>query len=308
MSHTPVMVSQTLTYLLHEDPRIIVDCTVGAGGHAEAVLESHPSVRLIGIDRDPTALRVAKDRLARFGSRVRLVHGVYSDLDRALNEEGRADGVLLDLGLSSMQLDDPGRGFSYSVDEPLDMRMSQTGITAADWLAGAEVSDIAEVFRRNADVRQAKRIAPAVKAAVDAGAMRTTGDLKTVVQKTLGSRATPAELSRVFQAVRIKVNDELNQLDSFFGGLVGCMNPGGRIVVISYHSLEDRVVKSYFKLQSASCTCPPEAPVCTCARSPVLRVLTRRVVKPTAAEVAENVRARSARLRAAEVLRVEREQ
>jgi 16S rRNA (cytosine1402-N4)-methyltransferase len=308
MFHTAVMVPQTLTYLLHDNSRIILDGTIGAGGHAEAVLDRNSGVRLIGVDRDPTALRLAKDRLSRFGDRVRLVHGVFPDLDQVLQGEGRVDGVLLDLGLSSMQLDDPGRGFSYSTDDALDMRMSQSGVTAREWLEGADVREIADAFRQNADIRRAKRIAGAVKAASEAGVLRTTGDLKAVVEKTLGSGASPSELSRVFQAIRIRVNDELILLDRFLGTVIGHMNPGGRIVVISYHSLEDRTVKSFFKLQSATCSCPPEMPVCTCARSPALRVLTRRVVRPTSDEVAANVRARSAKLRAAEVLRAEREQ
>jgi 16S rRNA (cytosine1402-N4)-methyltransferase len=303
MKHTPVMISQVLTFLLHENSRIILDGTVGAGGHAEAVLERHSGVRLVGVDRDPTALRIAEDRLARFGDRVRLVQGVYTDLETVLSGVGRVDGVLLDLGLSSMQLDDPGRGFSYSSEGGLDMRMSQSGRTAREWLEDTEASEVATVLRRNGDVRRAKRIARALKAASDAGELRSTADLRTVVEKALGTGTKPSELSRVFQAIRIQVNDELNLLDRFLGAIIGHMNPGGRIVVISYHSLEDRTVKSFFKLQSATCICPPGVPVCTCSHSPALRVLTRRVVKPSNEEVAANVRSRSAKLRAAEALR-----
>lgn len=308
MPHSAVMIPQVLKYLLHDESTTIFDGTVGAGGHAEAILMRRPDIRLIGVDRDPTALRLARDRLTRFEDRVRLVQGFFHDLDRNLSGERRVDGVLLDLGLSSMQLDDSGRGFSYLTDDLLDMRMSQTGDTARDWLAGADVAEIAHALKRYADVRRAKRVAGAIKTAADEGEMNTTDDLKSAVERALGAGATPSEMSRVFQAVRIQVNDELNLLDRFLANAIGHLNPDGRIVIISYHSLEDRAVKSFFKLQSATCTCPPEAPVCTCARSPALRVLTRRVVKPAEDEVAANVRARSARLRAAEVLRAEREQ
>jgi 16S rRNA (cytosine1402-N4)-methyltransferase len=307
MQHTPVMVSEVLTFLLHDNSRIILDGTLGAGGHAEAVLDSRPDVQLIGVDRDPTALRLAEDRLARFAQRVRLVQGVYSELDAVLEGSGRVDGVLLDLGVSSMQLDDPSRGFSYSADGRLDMRMSQSGRTAREWLEDAEVSDVARALRQNGDVRRAKRIARALKNAADAGGLRFTGELKAAVETALGSVARPSELSRVFQAIRIQVNDELNLLDKFFSAVIGHVNPGGRIVVISYHSLEDLTTKSFFKLQSAKCICPPGVPVCNCTHSPTLRVLTRRVVKPSAEEIAANVRSRSARLRAGEVLRAERE-
>jgi 16S rRNA (cytosine1402-N4)-methyltransferase len=307
MEHTPVMVSQVLTFLLHEHSKTILDGTLGAGGHAEAILDSRPAIRLIGIDRDPTALRLAESRLARFGDRVRLSLGVFSDLDAVLRGDGPVDGVLLDLGLSSVQLDDPVRGFSYSADGELDMRMSRSGMTAREWLERAEASEIATVLRRNGDVRRARRVAQAIRAAADAGDMRHTAELRAAVERALGAGASPAELSRVFQAIRIHVNDELHMLDRFLETVLGHVNPGGRIVIISYHSLEDRSVKSFFKLQSATCICPPDAPVCTCARSPALRVLTRRVVKPSEEEVAANVRARSARLRAAEVLSTGRE-
>jgi 16S rRNA (cytosine1402-N4)-methyltransferase len=303
MKHTPVMVSQVLTYLPQKKLRIVLDGTVGAGGHAEALLESHSGLQLIGVDRDPTALRLARDRLARFGNRVRLIQGLYSDLGTILSGVGRVDGVLLDLGLSSMQLDEPARGFSYSSEGQLDMRMSQAGRTAGEWLQGAEVTEVATVLRRYGEIRQAKRIARVIKAAVDAGDVRSTTDIRAAVERALGATVKPADLSRVFQAIRIHVNDELELLEQFLGSILDFMNPGGRIVVISYHSLEDRAVKSFFKIQSATCICPPGTPVCTCARSPALRVLTPRVVKPSDVEVAANARSRSAKLRAAEVLR-----
>jgi len=302
MEHTPVMVSEVLDYLLHDHPGLILDGTVGAGGHAEELLSRHSGVRLIGVDRDPTALRLAGDRLARFGDRVRLVHGVFSDFSAALEDGERVDGVLLDLGVSSMQLNRPERGFSHSSAGLLDMRMDRTGTTAREWLESTDEAEIAVTLRRNGEVRRARRIARWIKIAATAGELDTTAGLRAAVERALGPTASVGELSRVFQAVRIHVNDELGMLDRFLDGIIDRVKVGGRIVIISYHSLEDRAVKSFFKLQSATCVCPPGSPICVCAHSPALRVLTRRVVKPSAQEIAANVRSRSARLRAAEVI------
>jgi 16S rRNA (cytosine1402-N4)-methyltransferase len=308
MEHIPVMVSEVLSYIFHENSKHILDGTVGAGGHAEALLDRHSGVRLIGVDRDPTALRIASGRLARFGNRARLVQGVFSDLAGILADSDPVDGVLLDLGLSSMQLDEPDRGFSYSADGELDMRMGPEGRPVREWLESADVSDIASVLRRNGEVRRAKRIARFVKEAAAAGEMRSTGQLKAAVRRALGAGASPSEFSRVFQALRIHVNDELDQLSGFLDSVLDHLNEGGRIVIISYHSLEDRAAKSFFKIESATCVCPPGLPVCACGHSPSLRVLTRRVVKPSQDEVAANVRSRSARLRAAEVIKPRRGQ
>jgi 16S rRNA (cytosine1402-N4)-methyltransferase len=302
MEHIPVMESEVLEFLLHEKSKVILDGTVGAGGHAEAILDRHSGVLLVGVDRDPTSFRSASDRLAHFGNRARLVRGVFPDLDTILSGVGRLDGVLLDLGLSSMQLDDPSRGFSYAADGELDMRMGPEGPSARDWIEGADTPEIAAVLRRNGEVRQAKRIARAIGEASANGDMRTTGDLKAAVERAIGARAKPSELSKVFQAIRIHVNDELGQLDRFLDNILDHMNPAGRIVILSYHSLEDRAVKLFFKVASATCVCPPGTPICNCGNTPRVRVLTRRIVRPSANEVAANVRSRSARLRAAEVL------
>lgn len=302
MEHTPVMVSEVLEFLLHDKSKVILDGTVGAGGHAEAILDRHSGVNLVGVDRDPTSLRSASDRLARFGKRARLVRGVFPDLDTILAGVGKVDGALLDLGLSSLQLDDPSRGFSYAADGELDMRMGPEGRSAREWIESADTAEIAAVLRRYGEVRQAKRIARAIEEASVNGSMRTTGDLKAAVERAIGARATPSELSRVFQAIRIRVNDELGLLDRFLDNILDHMNPSGRIVIVSYHSLEDRAVKLFFKVASATCVCPPGTPICNCGYTPRIRVLTRRVVRPSSGEVAANVRSRSARLRAAEVL------
>jgi 16S rRNA (cytosine1402-N4)-methyltransferase len=302
MDHIPVMAAEVLGNLIHQNTELVIDGTVGAGGHAQAILESRSDIRLIGVDRDPTALHIASDRLARFGNRARLVRGVFPDIGSILSPGERADGILLDLGLSSMQLDDPGRGFSHSAEGVLDMRMDPEGNPLGEWLAAAAVSEIAEVLKRYGEVPRARRIARRVHEAARGGELNTTLDLKNAAKNALGAGMKPAELSRIFQAFRVHVNRELELLDGFLAVCVDHLKPGGRIVIISYHSLEDRAVKLFFKTESAICICPPGLPVCTCGHKPRLRVLTRRVVKPSAEEVAANSRARSARLRAAEVL------
>jgi 16S rRNA (cytosine1402-N4)-methyltransferase len=302
MDHIPVMAAEVLSHLIHKNTELVIDGTVGAGGHAQAILESRSDIRLIGVDRDPTALHIASDRLARFGNRVRLVRGVFPDIGSFLSSNERADGILIDLGLSSMQLDDPGRGFSYSAEGLLDMRMDPEGSPLSDWLAAATEADIARVLRRYGEVTRAGRIARRIREAARLGDLNTTLDLKNAAEKALGAGVKPSELSRIFQAFRVHVNRELELLDGFLAVCIDHLKPGGRIVIISYHSLEDRAVKIFFKTESAICICPPGLPVCACGHKPRLRVLTRRVVKPSAAEIAANSRARSARLRAAEVV------
>lgn len=296
--HIPVMTAEVLRYLLHDHTRIAVDATLGGGGHAEAILSESNSLTLIGLDRDPTALELAARRLSCFGDRFRPVHGAFSAIASALADVGRVDAILADLGVSSMQLDDAGRGFSYRTDGPLDMRMGAEGETAAEFVARSDVDTIAGVLDRFGEVRRPRRLARAIKRASDAGDLVTTGDLREVVRATIGD-APPSLLSRVFQGLRIAVNREMDELDAFMRAAVDCLEPGGRLVVISYHSLEDRAVKTFLRDESAGCICPPEVPVCVCNRTPRLEVLTPRVVTPEAAEIDDNVRARSARLRAA---------
>jgi 16S rRNA (cytosine1402-N4)-methyltransferase len=201
-----------------------------------------------------------------------------------------------------MQLDDPSRGFSYSTDGSLDMRMGTDGTPVREWIAQADAKEITAALRRYGEVRRAKKIARAIKEAADSDSMRSTADLKTAVGRALGARSAPSELSRVFQAFRIQINGELELLDRFLATVLDHVHPGGRIVIVSYHSLEDRAVKSFCKLESTTCVCPPGLPVCSCGHVPRVRVLTRRVVKPSPEEIAANVRARSARLRAVEVI------
>ena len=298
--HVPVMVAEVLQYLLHDHSRLVVDGTVGFGGHAEAILTARPDVALIGIDRDPVAIAAAADRLASFGSRVRLVQGVYSDFDAMLESGASVDGVLLDLGISSAQIDERERGFAHAHSGPLDMRMSGAGESAAQLIARADLDMLTGWLRELGEARQPRRVARAILRARDEGHMATTGDLRAAVEGAIGRGAAPSELSRVFQALRIAVNDELTHLRRFLDGVLDRMNPGGRLVIISYHSLEDRMVKQFMRDASAVCVCPPEVPVCVCGRSPRIRMLTRRALGPRDQEIARNPRSRSAHLRASE--------
>ena len=212
MRHLPVMVDEVVRYLVHERTRVVMDGTVGFGGHAEAILRECPGVRLIGVDRDATALEAAASRLSAYADRVSLVRGLYSDFDHVLAGVGKVDGVLLDLGVSSPQLDDPARGFGHSANGPLDMRMGREGETAAELLARLDADQIASLLRELGEVRQPRRVARAIRAAVDAGTLSTTSELRAAVVAALGRGVAPAELSRVFQAVRIAVNRELDIL------------------------------------------------------------------------------------------------
>jgi 16S rRNA (cytosine1402-N4)-methyltransferase len=306
MQHIPVMTGEVVQYLLHERSRVVVDGTVGFGGHAEAILRASASVSLIGVDRDPVAIEAAARRLQQFADRVTLVQGHYSDLRLALAGVGAADGILLDLGVSSPQIDNAQRGFAHGASGPLDMRMGSAGETAAELLHRSSVEEIAGLLKEYGEVRQPRRVARAIRAAADRDELRTTADLRAAVVAALGRGVAPAELSRVFQAVRIAVNDELGHLRRFLDCAPAALRPGGRLVVLSYHSLEDRMVKEFMRDAASACVCPPSVPVCVCGRKPSLRILTRRAVRAGEAEARNNPRARSAVLRAAEKLDRER--
>jgi 16S rRNA (cytosine1402-N4)-methyltransferase len=230
------------------------------------------------------------------------VRASYTELPRLSAIWGRFDGALLDLGLSSLQLDVPERGFSYSKDGPLDMRMSGEGVTAAAFIGGMSEMALADIMRRFGEVTGASRIVRTIKAASSGGRLESTGDLKRAVETAVGGRASPALLSKVFQAVRIALNGELDNLRAFLGSILRHVNPDARLVFVSYHSLEDAAVKDFFKFESSDCVCPPRTPVCVCGHRASLEVLTRRIVKPSESEVDANPRARSARLRAARVV------
>jgi 16S rRNA (cytosine1402-N4)-methyltransferase len=304
-----VLLEQSLSLLELRSNSLIVDGTVGGGGHAAAILEqTAPDGHLIGLDRDPAALEAANRRLTPFGARIRLVHASFRQLREVLAEAGapRVDGVLLDIGVSSPQLDDPERGFCFSADTAddtrLDMRMDpETPVTAAELLRSASAEELARWFREYGDLPGARRLARAIVAARGRAPLRAARDLRDVIEAAgvgHGRRHHPATL--VFQALRIAVNDEINALAEGLDAAIDALRPGGRLVVIAYHSAEDRIVKNCFRDAQRGCTCPPRTPVCICGGRVRLQIVTRRPISPDDDEVRENPRARSARLRAAE--------
>jgi 16S rRNA (cytosine1402-N4)-methyltransferase len=309
--HVPVLLSRTIELLapaVTAPGAVVVDATLGMGGHSEALLEQFSSLRLIGLDRDPQALELAGRRLAPFADRTTLVHAVYDELAEVLAEAGvrRVQGVLFDLGVSSLQLDEPGRGFAYAHDAPLDMRMDQTrGITAAEVVNTYEPARLARVLKEYGEERFARRIADAIARERSREPFTGTARLAELVRASIpaATRRTgghPAK--RTFQALRIEVNGELHALERALPAAVDALAVGGRIVVLSYHSLEDRLVKRTLAAGATS-TAPPGLPVELPEHAPVLRLLTRGSEEPSPAEVAANPRAASARLRAAERVR-----
>ena len=289
--HEPVMVAEVLEHLAPARGGIFVDCTVGYGGHTRAMLDAGATT-VIGFDRDPSALAEARMALAAYGPRVTLLHTDYRRLDEALDEQkiGAVDGLLADLGVSSMQLDSPGRGFSFRRDEPLDMRMDTTaGPTAADAIRDADERTLADVIYEFGEDRHARRIARAISGARTRAPIVTTGQLADIVRRAVPrkgySRIDPA--TRTFQAIRIWLNRELEGLDQFLTRAANRLRPGGRMAVISFHSLEDRVVKHTLRALQAD-------------GAAGITIRTKRPVVPTEAEIERNPRARSAKLRAAE--------
>lgn len=303
--HIPVLTQEVVQYLTTGRGGTLVDGTVGLGGHAEALLLADPDARVVGIDRDPHALERARERLRRFAGRVDLVHGNYADIGGhlALLGLGSVDGVLLDLGVSSMQLDDPERGFSLRADGPLDMRMDPTcGPTAAEWLATTSVVDLARAIGQYGEERYARRIARAIEAARGRSPIETTSQLVEVVHRAVpgiyfAQRIDPA--TRTFQALRIAVNGELAALEQGLREGFRALTLGGVFVAISFHSLEDRIVKTFFRERAASCVCPPNFPECRCGKKVEAEILTRKPMVPSDLEIQKNPRARSAKLRAA---------
>jgi 16S rRNA (cytosine1402-N4)-methyltransferase len=272
------------------------------GGHAAGILEaSFPDGRLLAMDRDPDALRISAHRLAPFGERVTLVHGSFARMSDVASQRGFTsfDGILLDLGISSRQLADAERGFSFQVDGPLDMRLDPTGnVTAATLVNELSQEELADIIYRYGEERDSRRIA---RALVAARPVRSTRELALVVSGAVHSRAGDIHpATRTFQALRIAVNHELEALAAALPQAVALLRPGGRLAVIAFHSLEDRIVKQFFQRESRDCLCPPEIPVCVCGHRATLDLITRKPIRPTADEVHQNPRSRSARLRIAE--------
>ncbi|MCK9520410.1 MAG: 16S rRNA (cytosine(1402)-N(4))-methyltransferase RsmH [Dehalococcoidia bacterium] len=313
-AHIPVLLDEVLHYLAVREGGRYIDGTTGLGGHSEAIARAMGEHgRLLCIDQDREALEFARTRLAPFGRRVSFVHGNFRDIAQIARSEGfdSVDGILLDIGVSSLQLDSAERGFAFGLEGPLDMRMdpSAGGITAAEIVNTWDERELADLFFEYGEERQSRRIARAI---VRARPLSTTWELARAVEQAVGGARGQTQIhpaTKVFLALRIRVNGELDSLDAALPqahSLLGSGTdgrPGGRLVVISFHSLEDRIVKRYFRREASDCLCPPELPVCQCGHKATLRELTRRAIRPSEAETAANPRARSAVLRAAERIR-----
>jgi 16S rRNA (cytosine1402-N4)-methyltransferase len=306
--HQPVLLNEVLELLSPMPGGVYCDATVGGGGHAEKVLEaSSPDGRLIGIDRDPSAVEAAKKRLARFGDRVSILHGRFSELPTLLAEVGvrSLDGLLVDFGVSSHQLDTAERGFSFMRSGPLDMRMDPTeSETAATLLHRLNEDELADIIYNFGGERMSRPIARSIKQAELRGLLNTTQDLSVAVRRVTGTRLKGGidPSTRTFQAVRIAVNRELEEIEKLLSLLPEPLAVGGRVVIISFHSLEDRMVKQRFKTLAEPCTCPPGFPVCECPK-PMVSYVTRRAVRVSTGDSGQNPRARSARVRAVRRIR-----
>jgi 16S rRNA (cytosine1402-N4)-methyltransferase len=296
--HEPVMVKEVLSYLEPERGGLYFDGTLGGGGHAEAILSAAAAAEVVGVDQDEEAIEVAARRLERFGDRVDLVQSNFADA--AESDDSALAGALLDLGVSSHQIDADARGFSFRPGIGLDMRMaaSSSNATAADLLNELSESELADVFYRYGEERRSRRLAATVVRRRKAAAFRTSDDLNEILDAFYGPRITVQDRARIYQALRIAVNDELGVLERALSALRERLLPDGVLVVLSYHSLEDRIVKDAFREWSRECVCPPELPVCRCRGRALGASLTRKPVMAGAAEVAANPRSRSARLRA----------
>lgn len=305
-AHVPVMPGEVTQGLNIREDGIYLDCTLGGGGHSELILKKLTTGRLIAIDKDEEALAFAKSRLSEYGDKVTFVHSDFKRADEVLDELNvdKIDGVLMDLGVSSYQLDAAERGFSYRFDAPLDMRMDKTQfLTAFNVVNEYNELDIADILFRYGEERYARKIAANIIRYREQQSIRTTGQLAEIVEKSYPPKerfkgGNPCK--RTFQAIRIEVNDELKELDEIIGKLAERLNKGGRICVITFHSLEDRIVKREFQYLEAKCICPPKQPVCTCNKVQTVKIITKKPLTASEEELAVNPRAQSAKLRVAE--------
>ena len=304
-SHIPVLLEEALQTLAPRSGGRYIDATLGGGGHAEAILEaSAPEGRLLGLDADPRAIARVQQRLARFGPRAILAQANFRNIAAVARAQHfqPVDGILFDLGVSSYQFDEAGQGFSFSQEGPLDMRMDpEAGPSAADLVNTLEADDLADILYRYGEERRSRRIARAI---VANRPIATTTQLAEVVLKAIGRRpgARLHPATRTFQALRIAVNDELGALEAALPQALDLLKPGGVLAVISFHSLEDRIVKHYFRQESRDCICPPHTPVCTCGHKARIKEIHRKGLTPSPDEIVRNQRSRSARLRAARKL------
>ena len=305
--HHPVLLDEVITHLRCRPGTEFIDCTLGGGGHATEILKrSAPNGKLLGIDWDPKAIQIASNRLQRYKGRAILVQDSYSNLSRIVRKHGFAavDGILADLGVSSFQLEDAQRGFSFMVEGPLDMRMNpRSSKMASDLVNRLPIRELQHLLREYGEERWSGRIARTIERCRQRGSIVTTTELRDIVHSAIpaplhSQRIDPA--TRTFMAIRIAVNKELDNLRTLLEVATSVLKTGGRICVISFHSLEDRVVKQYFRMAEKGCTCPPDFPECVCHREKRLSVVTPKPIRPSEREIEENPRARSAKLRVAE--------
>lgn len=309
--HIPVLLNEVIAYLNLQQDGTYVDCTLGGGGHTEKIIEKIlPGGRVIGIDQDPNALAAAGKRLSPYEANIIYVHSNFYRLKDVIAELGieEIDGVLFDLGVSSHQLDEGDRGFSYKQDAPLDMRMNPAdSVTAEKLVNELDEHQLTTIIKDYGEERWAKRIAQFIVTYRKEQPIHTTGDLVEIIKKAIPAGARrdgPHPAKRTFQALRIAVNDELNRFAQALRDAVEILKPGGRVCVISFHSLEDRITKEVFKELARSCMCPPELPVCRCNKQKMVDIITGKPVLPGAEELAQNPRARSAKLRVAQKCKV----
>ena len=304
--HVPVLLQAVLDGLnvAAQPDGLYIDGTVGAGGHAAAILSTAPAAHLLAFDRDPRSLEIAQAALVRFADRAELVHGNYNTMQAVAPKLGfgQVDGILLDLGFSSMHVDDATRGFAFRSDGPLDMRFDPTSgePTAADMINNYDAEELADLIYKYGEDRDSRRIARAI---IDARPLHTTRQLAEVLEKAhRGPREKIHPATRTFQALRLVVNDELGALEQALPQALSLLCPGGRLAVISFQSLEDRIVKQYFKLEATDCICPPHQPICTCGHHASVTQITRKPIIPDDTEILANPRSRSAKLRIVEKL------
>lgn len=304
--HKPVLFEETIDSLAIRPEGLYIDGTMGGGGHSEAILQRLTTGRLLSIDQDPDAIQAAGQRLSRYPQSIR-VQGNFSSMKEIAHAQGweQVDGVLLDIGVSSYQLDTPERGFSYHHDAPLDMRMSQQGVSARDLVNGLSEQELADVIFRYGEDRNARRIARGIVEAREQQPLETTGQLAEVIKASVPAKVRRSEghpARKTFQALRIAVNGELDRLQEGLEAAFSLLKPHGRLAVITFHSLEDRIVKRQMAQWCQGCTCPKDFPVCVCGRTPQGQLVYKKGLAPSQQEVAENPRARSARLRVIEKL------
>jgi 16S rRNA (cytosine1402-N4)-methyltransferase len=306
--HIPVMLNEAIHYLNCRPGKIYTDCTLGGSGHAKAICDRIlPDGLLIGIDQDLDAIANARKALQSYSSHIRLFHGNFINLPQFLDQINisAVDGILLDLGLSLHQLENSGRGFSFNKDEPLDMRMdNRSANTAGDLVNNLAEEALGKIFKDYGEERWARRIARSIVKSRRLKKIQSSKELARIVRSAIPRRAQEQQrihpATRVFMALRIAVNNELEVLNRFMAGVSGWLNPEGRLCVLSFHSLEDRIVKQHIRAMEKGCTCPPRLPECACGKKRVMRSLTKKVVRPGKMEIEQNPMARSTRLRAAE--------